>query len=189
MCLQHGSRQLYHRAPSQSLSSGPACHACLQACANAIQLICVHPTWPWLALSLKADLARSRTSCIRPEHIPAEQAMHQEAAPAQLHADMLADGQHTAGMAADTADPMSVQVALHVVLPFLEGSVRAAGEKQRTAAVVHSLQRAENLRTREELALSRQRYTRSSLRACTALLAGASRQMSGGRVHCAGTTR
>ena len=45
-----------------------------------------------------------------------------------------------------------------MVLPFLEGSVRAAGERQRTAGIVHSLQRAENLRTREELARSRQRW-------------------------------
>ena len=49
------------------------------------------------------------------------------------------------------------QVALNVVLPFLEGSVRAAAEKLRTAAVVKSLQRAEHQRAREELAQARQR--------------------------------
>ena len=44
-----------------------------------------------------------------------------------------------------------------MVLPFLEGSMRAAGEKMRTAGIVQSLHRAENLRTREDLARARQR--------------------------------
>ena len=44
-----------------------------------------------------------------------------------------------------------------MVAPFLEGSVRAAGEKLRTAAVVKSLQKAEHQRAREELAKARQR--------------------------------
>ena len=55
-----------------------------------------------------------------------------------------------------------------MVLPFLEGSVRAAGERQRTAGIVHSLQRAENLRTREELARSRQRWAAVGSAACPA---------------------
>ena len=59
--------------------------------------------------------------------------------------------------ARSSKDVCMLQVALHVVLPFLEGSVRAAGEKLRTAAVVKSLQKAEHQRAREELAQTRQR--------------------------------
>lgn len=50
-----------------------------------------------------------------------------------------------------------VQVSLKVVLPFLEGALRAAGEQQRNAAVVKSLCRAENLHLREEVTRCKQR--------------------------------
>ena len=50
-----------------------------------------------------------------------------------------------------------VQVPLKAALPFLEGALRAAGEKRRNSAVVKSLRRAENLQLREAVIKCRQR--------------------------------
>ena len=41
------------------------------------------------------------------------------------------------------------QVPLASVLPFLEGAMRAAGERRRNASVIKSLRKAENLQCRE----------------------------------------
>ncbi len=46
---------------------------------------------------------------------------------------------------------------LKATLPFLEGELRAAGEKKRNSAVVKSLRRSENLQLREEVMRCRQR--------------------------------
>lgn len=42
------------------------------------------------------------------------------------------------------------QVPVKAVLPFLEGALRSTGEQRRSASVVKSLRRAENLGVREE---------------------------------------
>ncbi|KAK9829459.1 hypothetical protein WJX72_005979 [[Myrmecia] bisecta] len=60
------------------------------------------------------------------------------------------------------------EVPLHVVLPFLEGAIRGAGEQRRNAAVVKSLRKSENLQIWEELIRCKQRhFIVSSERACT----------------------
>ena len=51
-----------------------------------------------------------------------------------------------------------LQVPLAAVLPFLEGALRAAGERRRNASVIKSLRKAENLQCREAAIRCRQRY-------------------------------
>ncbi len=50
-----------------------------------------------------------------------------------------------------------MQVPLSAVLPFLEGALRAAGERRRNASVIKSLRKAENLQCREAAIRCRQR--------------------------------
>ncbi|BDA43540.1 Vam6/Vps39-like protein [Coccomyxa sp. Obi] len=54
-------------------------------------------------------------------------------------------------------DLLPGEVPLKATLPFLEGALRAAGEKKRNSAVVKSLRRSENLQLREEVMRCRQR--------------------------------
>ncbi len=53
-----------------------------------------------------------------------------------------------------------MQVPLAAVLPFLEGALRAAGERRRNASIIKSLRKAENLQCREAAIRCRQRYLR-----------------------------
>ncbi len=57
----------------------------------------------------------------------------------------------------DLENCFTAQVPLEAVLPFLDGSLRGAGEQRRNASVVKSLRRSENLQCREAAIQCRQR--------------------------------